>query len=338
MGTDRSKRLHWGWIISSAALGVALLGVAHIAELKWKWPNVSVGVISNVGTAFLLAFILFTFERRFTRNVAAKVRDVAEAVVLSQTREFDSRLDDLEERLNARRAKTESTQDEVLDAIVDNVSFETISSALTAAGEVGAIRNESLTVPGSSEKPWLAVQFFYAPGRITRGDGFVLDDGTVARLTIVVEFFRRPTDHARPAILAEWTPDLSGEEIGSALETDLRRFDRLAEAKAFDFPLAIRNLERGLRVALENQRLPHGEEKLHGALYEVVTAEWAITSAGLENTASGQVFSRGELGFSFQTEPSEEQRDASMPAGTNSDVWKYVMHRVGRQPMPNLFG
>lgn len=338
MTSDQSERFHWGWVIGSAVLGSAFLILAHVAALIWCWPDVTVEVISSVGAALLLAFVLFIFERRFTRNVAAKVRDVAEEAVLRQSREFGSRLDDLEERLSARRTRTESTQDEALVAIVEDVSFETISSALTAAGDVGAIRNGSLTVPGSSDEPRLAVQFVYVPHQVTRGDGQVLDDGTVARLTVEVEVARRPNTYANPVIIADWTPNLSSEAIGSALETNLRKRDRLAEAKVFDFPLAIRNLERGLRLALENQRLPLGEEKLHGTLYEVVTSDWAITSAGVENTTSGFTFSRDELGFGYRERPSAARSEASRPDGTDQETWAYVIYRMGQQPMPNIFG
>ena len=338
MAPDQSERFHWGWVISSAVLGLALLGLAHAAALLWSWPDVSVESISSVGAALLLAFVLFLFERRFTRNVAAKVKDVAEAVAMRQTREFGSRLDDLEERLNARRADAESAQDEALDAIIEDVSFQTVSSALVAAEQVGAIRNGSLTVPGSSEEPWLAVQFMCASHNVTRGDGVVLDDGTVPRLTVEVHLMKRPNEYGRPVIIADWTPELSSAEVGSALETDLRRRDRLAEAKVFDFPLAIRNFERSLRLALENQRLPRGEEMLHGILYEFVTSDWAITSAGVENIASGSMSSRDDLGFGYAKQPSAAQQMAALPPGTAQETWMYVMHRTGQQATPNLFG
>ncbi len=57
-------------------------------------------------------------------------------------------------------------------------------------------------------------------------------------------------------------------KVGSEFDTELRRRDRLPEAKAFDFPLALRSLQNGPQLALVNQRLPVDQGRLHGTLYE----------------------------------------------------------------------
>jgi hypothetical protein len=297
MAERRTERFHGGWIIVSALLGLALLALAHLGALVWGWPDVTTGVISSVGAAFLLAFVLFAFERRFTRNVAERVKDAAEAVVTARTEAFSSRLEDLEQRLNARRAARESTQDGAVAAIAEDVSFDTISAALSEAERVGAIRSGKLTVPGSRHEPWLAVEFQFATSVITRGDGLVIDDGTVPKLTIEVEFAKRANEPWRPIISADWAPAMTSDEIGNELDTELRRRDRLPEAKAFDFPLALRNLQNGLQLALENQRLPADQETLHGTLYEVVTEDWVITSSGIENIRTRLLVTRESLGF-----------------------------------------
>jgi hypothetical protein len=146
----RSEQFNWGSIISSAALGLALLALAHLTALVWNWPNVTTGVIGSLGAAFLLVFVLFLFERRFTRNVAERVKEAAETVITAGTQSLGIRLDDLEERLNARRAATETVQDEAVDAIAANVSFDTISTALAEAERVGAIRGGALTCSSRS--------------------------------------------------------------------------------------------------------------------------------------------------------------------------------------------
>jgi len=58
MPERRTERLHSGWIIVSALLGIALLALAHLGAVSWGWPEVTTGVISSVGTAVLLAFVL----------------------------------------------------------------------------------------------------------------------------------------------------------------------------------------------------------------------------------------------------------------------------------------
>ncbi|MET4783316.1 hypothetical protein [Glaciihabitans sp. UYNi722] len=282
--------------------------------------------------------MLFAFERRFTRNVAERVKDAAEAVVTARTEAFGSRLDDLEERLNARRAERESTQDGAVAAIAEDVSFDTISAALSEAERVGAIRSGKLTVPGSRHEPWLAVEFQLATSVISRGDDLVIDDGTVPKLTVEVEFAKRASEAWRPIISADWAPAMTSDEIGSELDTDLRRRDHLPEAKAFDFPLALRNLQNGLQLALENQRLPVDQETLHGTLYEVVTEDWVITSAGVENIRTGLLVSRESLGFDQWSREPAKPKQVAPPESVDESTWNYVVYRAGQQPVPNIFG
>lgn len=337
MDERKEERYHWGWVISSALLGLGLVGLAHIAALTWNWPDVTTGAISSVGAAFLLAFLLFLFERRFTRSVVDRVKDVAEAVVSARTEAFGNRLDDLEQRLNARRAQQNATQDEAVSAISDDVSFDTISAALVEAERVGAIRAGRLTVPGSTREPLLAVEFQFAKSVITRGDGLVLDDGSVPRLTIEVAFAERSSEPWKPVILVDWSPAMSSDEVGSELETELRRRDRLAEAKVFDFTLALRKLQSGLQLALDTQRRPLGKEVLHGKLYEVVNADWVVTSAGLENITTGVIVSRQALGFDRWSDEPKPSKKAPAPEGVDQMTWDHVVHRAGQQPMPNIF-
>lgn len=338
MNERRTERYHWGWIIASALLGVGLLSLAHIAALTWNWPDVTTGAISSVGAAFLLAFVLFLFERRFTRNVVERVKDVTEAVVSARTEALGNRLDDLEGRLNARRAEQKATQDEAVAAISDDVSFDTISAALVEAERVGAVRAGRLTVPGSTQQPLLAVEFQFVASVITRGDGLVLDDGTVPKLTIEVEFAKRASEPWKPVIMADWSPEMSSDEVGSELETELRRRDRLREAKVFDFPLALRNLQAGLQLALDTQRRPLGQEVLHGTLHEVVNADWVVTSAGLENITTGVLVSREALGFDRWSRDEKPSSIVPAPDGVEQATWDYVFDRAGLQLVPNIFG
>jgi hypothetical protein len=55
-------------------MGAALLGVALGGQSWWQWQGVWPGIVVNVGTAFLLAAVLFLFERRFTHPFTARQR------------------------------------------------------------------------------------------------------------------------------------------------------------------------------------------------------------------------------------------------------------------------
>ena len=336
MAERQTERFQWGWILGSALLGLTLLVFAHVSDLVWRWPSVTTGVISSVGAAFLLAFVLFLFERRFTRGVVERVKDVAEAVVSARTEALGTRLEDLEARLDSQRAETEATQDATIEAIAYNVSFDTISAALAEAEQAGAIRRGSLTVPGSRTNPRLAVKFQFATKEITRGDGLVLDDGTIPKLSVQVMFAKRAGEWWSPVIDVDWEPTMTSVEIATALRAQLRQRDRLAEAKAFDFALAVGNLQAALRLAHENQRVPAGQEAIRGILYEVATDEWVVTSAGVENTRTGLVLSRQALGFDARND--EQPSPPAAPAGIDEAAWAYVLLRAGSQPKQDVFG
>lgn len=336
MAERQTERFQWSWILGSALLGLALLALAHVSDLLWHWPSVTTGVISSVGAAFLLAFVLFLFERRFTRRVVERVKDVAEAVISARTEALGTRLEDLEARLDAQRVETEANQDATIEAIAHDVSFDTISAALAEADQAGAIRHGSLIVPGSRTNPRLAVEFRFATRVITRGDGLVLDDGTIPKLSVQVMFAERAGEWSSPVIDVDWEPTMTSVEIGTALHAQLRQRDRLAEAKAFDFALAVSNLQSALQLALENQRVPAGQEMVQGILYEVAADEWVITSAGVENTRTGLVSSRQALGFDARND--EQPPSPAAPDGTDEATWAHVLLRAGFQPKQDVFG
>lgn len=302
------------------------------------WPNVTVDTITSVGVAFLLTFVLFAFERRFTRNVAAQVRDTTEAAVAVRTKALGARLDELEARLSARRAETEATQNRVVDAIAEEVSFSTLAAALSEAERVGAIEDGSLTVPASTQPPWLAAQFRFGTSHVVRGDGLIINDGTVPSLTVKVEVEKLVGEFGRPIFEVEWDPATESDEVGDDLTTQLRHRGRLGEAKVFDFSLAVRELQRGLRLALSDQRSPAGSEALHGHLLELVGEDWAITRAGVENLRTGLLLTLEEIGLSSRGRLSEISKVPIMPPSEASpEQWNYLRSRAGLQPVRHPF-
>jgi hypothetical protein len=202
------------------------------------------------------------------------------------------------------------------------------------AERVGAIGADGLTVPGSTQPPWLAVQFEYGRHELTRGDGVVLDDGTVPKLRVSVHVQKRLGDWGRPVIEVIWTSGMTSDEVGEALATQLKHRDRLEEGKVFDFPLSVRELQRGLKLALDDQRTPPGKETLHGALNELISTDWVITSYGVENLHTGLRLTAAELGFS---RGSTSKDKVSSPNGVSAEEWSYVTYRAGQRPARGIF-
>lgn len=85
----------------------------------------------------------------------------------------------------------------------------------------------------------------------------------LSKLSVEICFPKRASEQGRPIIEATWEPTVSSDEIGSELETQLRRRNQLAEAKVFDFPHALRNFQEALKLALNNQLSPSGSTPRH---------------------------------------------------------------------------
>lgn len=326
MTDQTNERFHWGWVITSAAIGVALMTLAHLASLAWHWPDVTTGVLSDLGVAFLFAFVLFVLERRFTRSVTRQVKAAAETATVARTTELGNRLDDLEARISAREAATQLEQDDVVTAIAEDLSHESIRDALLEAARVGAIQGGKLTVPGSTTEPWMAVEFRYGVTSIPpQYMSLIGDRPRHPRLLVSIEVRRGERETGRPVVEVEWSEELSSEEVGEALLTELRRASRLHEAKVFNFAHALRELQRGLQLAFENQRTPLGEERFHGALVEVIDGDWIITSDGLANVSTGYCWQWREHLATRRTKP---RTSPPTPDGVTPELWSYVLYRL----------
>lgn len=92
-----------------AGVGVVLLWLAVQGQTWWRRSGVWPAIVVNVGMAFLLAAVLFLFERRFTRHVVLAgqqaVQRAAERVeerLQRRTDELTARIDDLQDQVTRR--------------------------------------------------------------------------------------------------------------------------------------------------------------------------------------------------------------------------------------------
>lgn len=329
----------WGWIIASLIFGLAFIGFAHIADLLWHWPQVTVGTLTNIGATLLIAFFLFILERRFTRRIAEQVRSTAEDVVEEKTHAFGTRLDDLEARLNERRAEIQAAQDQVVDSMLEDISFDSITQALTEAARIGAIDSNGLTVPASAPNAQLTAHFRFATEEIYRGDGLVIDDGTVPRFRVTIITPKKPNEFGLPHFDVRWEPDVAPDEVAAQLERQMKQRDHLTDSKALDFPLALRELQRGLRLALRDQRAPLGTEKLQSKLREIIGPDWVITNVGLQNLTRGSAWTWDKLGIVPNRNAIIRSKRPAAPDGVGEAEWSFVYARADDQrPRGFLFG
>lgn len=296
MPKDASESFNWGWVLGTVGVGWALIALGIVGDLEWRWEPIITGTLTSVGATFLLAFVIFIMERRFTRTVTRRVEESTRSIVQEETRALTNRLGDLEVELKQRREGTRTAQDQYVDAITEDISYEALSAALQEAARVGAIR-DGLTVSGSPTAPSTVTTFSWATRHLTRGDGLVLDDGTVHHLNVRVGLQQRPGELALPWFDRDWEQGEGPVEVAEALDEQLRSSGRLAEAKTFDFVFAVRNLQTGLRLALNDQHAAPGAERLRGQLREVLQHGWVVTTEGVQNLETGFAATGEDLGF-----------------------------------------
>lgn len=176
MRKDDSESFNWGWVLGTVGVGGTLIALGIVGDLDWGWKPVITGTLTSVGATFLLAFVIFIMERRFTRTVTQRVEVTTRSVVQEETRALTKRLGDLEADLQQGRESARKAHDQYVDAITEEVSYETLSAALQEADRVGAILG-GLTVSGSPTSPSILTTFSWATRPLVGGKGLVIDDG-----------------------------------------------------------------------------------------------------------------------------------------------------------------
>jgi len=111
----RTERVNIPWIIGSWSIGALLIAGAFYTEHFYRWRGVSIDTMVSVGSAFLLADVLFFLQRRFLVEVEEAVEraatSAADARIDERVQEVDARLDELGERMNEVLAERKTRQD-----------------------------------------------------------------------------------------------------------------------------------------------------------------------------------------------------------------------------------
>jgi hypothetical protein len=318
-------RVRVGWILSCEAAGAAIIGLAFALEKWYQWTGVAPSTLVNVGTGFLLAGLLFLLERRFTARAEAVVEAVDERIAQG-TRKLETRLDDLQRRTDERIRQQGTRIDEAIEAL-NHVSFPAITHALERVNRMGALATSVARVQASADPDGVRLSFAWG----TRP----AEDRPALLVTAEFGGRRGRTGH-HPQI--QWLATQTAEEVGARL-VDVLSHDGAPDQK-LDWPLAISNLQRTLRVAVDSRRQAPGAWHLRGLLIELVGDDWAITQQGLEGPDHGYILRstsfprhRGEAG-----QPSDLGNWIAPPhpAWASPAEWEYLIRRghelFGRDP------
>ncbi|MGN7187515.1 hypothetical protein [Microbacterium enclense] len=302
----------------------------------WSWPAITTGSITNVGAAFLIAFLLFVAERRFTRNITRTVEATAEATagaaarqaVAEQTSDLTERVASLEDELAQQRAATQQRQDERVDALDSEITAETVWDALNEMIEVGAIR-DGLVVSGSRTSPYPLVEI--AIQSVQSDLAFMRNAPVEPRRTLELSVIAEPTpgEIGRSYFGCDWSSDMSFAAAVADIDAQMRRGSRMADAKMLDAVQAAAQFSRAMKLVKSDQQAPLGEEKLRGTLLELHANDWAITTDGLQNLTSDFFAPWAALdiktGWDSRTTPLPEPAE-----GVPAESWSFLYSRLGQ--------
>ena len=159
------RRLAFGPMLLCTLLGIAVLMVAIRGQAWWGWQGVWPSILTNVGTALLVAAVLFLFERRFTgRVIRANRQAVQEAAaeveenLQHRTDQLAARIDDLQDQIDERMRARADAQDAVITSL-DIPTYATVTAALTEANRLHAFAGDAANVQTSTDPDGIRFAF-----------------------------------------------------------------------------------------------------------------------------------------------------------------------------------
>ncbi|CAM5531381.1 hypothetical protein [Leifsonia shinshuensis] len=325
-GAGERVRLRWGWILVCTLLGLVLLALAAYGEAK-KWDDVVTGTLVNIGSALLFSFVLFFFENRFTRRVVSKVQavtDAAEQRITAQAAEVTTRIDDLAATVAASAASRRAAATEHVDSLGENLTAMSLSVALETAREQGVITENGLAVPGYKGAQNVAVAFTQDSRSYSSANGPVTNFfGVIVAIRVDSPHPQSVFDEV-PAM--EWEPNIDAATLTDRLTTALRQQQKHDEARRLDWTYVFRTLVRGLQLA---HTVAGPNPSLGGALLEMVTDDWVITTAGVEQISTGRRLSFDDVVPVHPVgRPAFETNTPATPEGLDGTTWETVRRRA----------
>lgn len=335
--SEPKVRVRWGLIALVTLLGLVVTA-APFGLVWWKgsdfgeWESLLSSTLTNVGTAILLVAVFWILERRFTEHIKTEVRETARATAVEETRGLlasqsilSQRLDDIQERLNARVTQERQAEDDVLHRLDDEISFHSVHAALSLARQLGAIWRDEVTIPvgdGGLDLP----RFRF---RLSASASVPLHRArSNDELTQLIEVAYVNPDSTIAPVLVHWGAGTPADEVLGELRRLMVAVGLADEASHVDVSL-FANFGTALDQAIAGRRKDPGAW-LRGALTEWVDGEWAVTAYGLEH--------RGGLGMRADEFPvhwdghsnaaARMWKPPAPPEGVHGALWSFLIARA----------
>jgi hypothetical protein len=311
---DKEKVNLW-LVIPCSIAGGALIGCAFITQTVWKWGGVATATMIDVGTVLLLAAVVFFLERGFTKKVA----DIS-------ARAARTAVENLQGEIQRQIAEEVRREDDLINAIQDDVSFSTVTEAMRVANLLRAIPGGSVVVQASLEPDGLRLLFCCIEYKDTRGPVLEIKP-------LVGEYMPRPGVDTKYQVT--WQATQTAAEAFEMVRGRLREGRQTAAADRLALDVAINELYRTLSEATKLKR----QGKLKGRLRELVGTDWAVTDPGIESLSHGIVIHGSEVPFHFFVGETEQLANwkPNRPDWIAEDQWERLIARA-KEIFPKVWG
>lgn len=289
MAREKARRPRWWLIGISVSVGGFLIALAD--NPAWlgveQWSSAELSTLVNIGTVFAFAAIPVLLEPWFTMTVRAAAGRAAERAV-----EDSPRLAGLQAQVEALTRETAGRVDErgqrtvhAVAAAGESPSFETVTKALEAVNELGALAGGIATVQGGIDRQgtdyplsmrvrfmWGTVPSAERPSLVVQAVGdrdWDLHDGP-----------RNNNDQLYAETV--WHPGEPAPDVGDRLIAELQKKGVYRGDDTLEWGRAVGELIRTLSVAVSSRLGAQGTWRLVAPPFELVGNDWAITAAGIE--------------------------------------------------------
>ncbi len=304
-----------------AGVGGALIVGAFAVPDASGWPDIATAVLVGFGTTVALAGFLPLLERRLTAVVETAVVQRVGSAVDERVQPVVDRLDTIEQQMGGLFDSMAENEDRIADQIVAGPG--SLRDGLEEATRKGGIENACVWVEGRAAPTQCVLRF--------RLGHYTPDKPSTMYIADIIDVWGRFTPPNEDITAAEtrrlaWVGLDTPDQIGYRLIKSLEGSPVWEGRNTFGWDIALRNLQRTIRVAFESRRRETGAWHLRGALYQLSGDDWAFTTVGLERRDKGLVLDRTY----FEDNPTTEPPTRSDVQPVTETEWRSLLQR-GRQ-------
>lgn len=334
MEHDPPRRIRPGVAITITVVGLLLAVVACFFPAIFgtgynNFHSLLATVLINTGTTLMLAAALIVIDKWLVHVEQAAVHRATEIVddrtreLRSQTEDLTTRVTALQEALHGRLAEKDADRADRFATVAQDASFDTVTSALEAANDVGALATGSIVVPAGSGLDAPRVVMRWAP----RSESDYHGSGDESESLLLLGVDGTQLD-------VFWHEDEPTIAVLEELVDALNRSGNAPLAQAFSSAALFENLARALSEATRIRTDSSGSG-LNGATYEWLAEGWVVTNQGLFSGDHGLVIEQGRIKFpppmmrprELGAQRYAEERFAP-PEGIDPGFWELAVDRT----------